>query len=377
MPLTRNLYREDEVVAALQFCVLRGRVVEAAFWATEMLDSSMANEFLVAMRTIWRLGFGIGAIGWYKEFKVLADAEALDAAEAIRLVVALCRIGLAGGRDNSLIVLAGTRLGPEQVALCIVPKGLSGVDAFFAAAVLQGRAITAWRALPSVAEGVVDKMAAFKHGDFGTSLVEICKEFPALLVAGLCLQRGDLEKRFTVPSGDLDEVSAALKDWSRLDGRRRRVYAVPAQALYWVSARGRESVYKSTEGELRGSLERPGRLWGSVYWDDVAEKFGGWKGVRSDAREDFYDLNFPDDIPDEWSSADRAKSHGDGVLQPDKEASLQRFLVTWFGASGSVIWNQFDAAVANIDAKNLEDIDAPVAEPVPLNLGRIRRRVTV
>lgn len=376
MPLTRNLYREDEVVASLQFCVLRARVVEAVFWATEMLDSAMANEFLTAMRTIWRLGFGIGAIGWYKEFKDMAEAEALDADEAIRLVVALCRIGLTGGRDNSFIVLAGTRLAAEQVAFCMVPKGLSGVDAFFAAAVLQGRAITAWRALPSVSEGVLAKMAAFKHGDWGTRMLEICAEFPALIVAGLCIQRGDMEKRFTLPSGDLDEVSDALKAWAGLDGRRRRVYTVPPQALYWISERGRESVYKSTEAELRGSLERPGRLWGSVYWDDVAEKFGGWEGVRSDNREDFYDLHFPDDIPDEWSPADRAKSHGDGVLQPDKKASLQRFLTTWFGASGSIIWNQFDAAVANMDVKNLEDINA-VGEPVALNLGRIRRRVTV
>lgn len=369
MPLTRNLYREDEVDAALQFCVLKGRTVEAVFWATEMLDSGMANEFLAAMRQIWSLGFGIAALQWYKEFKALAAAEALDAAEAIRLVVVLCRIGSTGGHDNSLIVLAGTRLEAEQVAFCMVPRGLTGVDAFFAAAVLQGRAVTAWRAFPSISPGVTATLATFKHGS--TDLVEICEEFPALIVAALCVPRGELRNQ--MPSGELPEVTTAQKEWALLEGKARRVYSVPPQAL-WLTARGRETVYKSNEGELRGSLERPGRLWGSVYWDEVADSLGGWEAIRSDdlVREDFYDLHFPDDIPDEWSSADRGKSHGNGVLQPGQEPSFGRFLA-WFSAYPSVAWNQFDASAANL--KNLDGIGAP-CEPVPLNLGRIRRRVT-
>jgi hypothetical protein len=43
---------------------------------------------------------------------------------------------------------------------------------------------------------------------------------------------------------------------------------------------------------------------------------GGWKRIRrnDDIREAFYDLYFPDDIPDEWSAADQEKSHGYGLF---------------------------------------------------------------
>ena len=114
MPLTRHLYVEEEVGAALQFCILRGRAVEAAFWAMELLDSGMVEEFLASLRSIWLLGFGLAALGWYKAFLALEAAEALDAEEAIRLVVALCRIGINGGRDTSALAIIGSSLPAER-----------------------------------------------------------------------------------------------------------------------------------------------------------------------------------------------------------------------------------------------------------------------
>jgi hypothetical protein len=369
MPLTRNLYREDEVIAALQFCVLRGRCVEAAFWATEALESGMVDPFLDAMRMIWRLGFGIGAIGWYLAFREFAAADELDMDEALRLVVALCRIGLAGGRDHSILVLAGTSVVADQVAPCDV-WGLTGVDAYFAAAVLQGRTISAWRALSSVGVGVVSLVAARKHGEAGVKLMTLYDECPAVMVAGLCL--GSLEKRFALP-GMIPEVEA-LKEESC--GGPRRSFTIPSESLYWLTARGRDTVYSSNEKEMRGSLERPNRLWGSVYWDEVAEGFGGWEAIQKDAsaREAFYAEHFPDDIPDEWSVAERAKSHGRGSMQPGSSPSLQRFLTSWFAGCGSaVIWNQFAAAI-----QGLQSLDS-LAQlmPPPCHLVLEPRRVVL
>jgi hypothetical protein len=102
------------------------------------------------------------------------------------------------------------------------------------------------------------------------------------------------------------------------------------------------SVYSSADSRLCGSLERPGKLWGSVYWDSVAEEAGGWEGIRDipEKREAFYAAHFPDDIPDEWSLAERAKSHGIGSLQKDEVPSIKKFVRSWFGALGSaVVWN--------------------------------------
>jgi len=368
--LTRNLYREDEVVAALQFCILRGRCVEAAFWATEMIESSMTTEFFEALITIWRLGFGIAALPWFSEFKRVEGLDELETDVLLGLVVGLAR----SPRDITYLVMADSKAPPDQVGLCMVPRGLTGVDAFFAAAIIQGRTMTAWRALPSIGEGVMAVVAKHKHGEAGATLLDLSLE-SALIIAALCLPRGELERRLPQPvPGMLDEVVDAVTEWDSLKGRARRVYTVPQESLYLITARGNTTVYESTDAGLRGSLERPGKLWGSVFWDSVAEDLGGWLAVRSDdpTREAFYDDYFPDDIPDEWSLADRAKSHGHGSLQPGTTASASRFLRSWFGAySSAVIWNDFP----KMDFKKLADISAPVGTPVELNLRRATRQI--
>jgi hypothetical protein len=53
----------------------------------------------------------------------------------------------------------------------------------------------------------------------------------------------------------------------------------------------------------------------------------------------FYDTYFAGDIPDEWSSEDRAKSHGYG-LDRRPEVALSRFLDALFQRSKTLeIWN--------------------------------------
>jgi len=94
MPLTRHLYDEDEVVAALQFCVLRGRTVEAAFWCEELLYSEMIEPLLTGLRRIWLYGFGIGALSWFREFQVVSQRQEVSIDEMVSLSVALCSLGL-------------------------------------------------------------------------------------------------------------------------------------------------------------------------------------------------------------------------------------------------------------------------------------------
>lgn len=381
MPLTKNLYREDEVLAALQFCILRGRCVEATFWCEELLESDMAQALLKAMRQIWLFGFGVGALSWCRAFVEFESAEILDGDEAIRLVVSLCRIGTSvGGRDTSFLVLAGSKAAADQVAFCMVPKGLSGADSFFAAAVLQGRTITAWRALPSIVGGTLPRVAEYKHGAAGLAVIALCVDYPALVVAALCLPRDELERRMGVPlPGMLSEVESALEEWRAEEGMRaRRALMLPHECLYWLTSRGATTVYVSSDKYLRGNLERPDKLWGSLYWDAVAEEYGGWESIRNDpdSRETFYEVHFPDDNPDEWSKEDRAKSHGWGSLQPEATPSTEKFLYNWFGRIPSaVIWGELDAAIKNIEARCWDEIDAPVGSIVSLNLNRLQKPV--
>lgn len=344
MPLTRHLYVEDEVAAALQFCVLRGRPLEAAFWAMELLDSGMVEEFFTSLRRIWLLGFGLGALTWYKAFLILEAEDAIDVTEAVKLTVALCRIGINGGRDTSALAIIGSTAAVERTTPSSALSHLKGIDSYFAACILQGRTVSAWRAFGSIGDATLKEIAAKKHGEAGVEIIGLLEKYPPLLIGALCLPRGVVAARLAVcPQSLLSEVERALPDWERKLGRRsRRVYTVPHQCLYWITERGRASVYSSADSRLRGSLERPGKLWGSVYWDSVAEEVGGWEEIRnnSEKREAFYAAHFPDDIPDEWSAAERAKSHGIGCTQKDEVLSVKKFVRSWFGTIGSVVvWN--------------------------------------
>jgi hypothetical protein len=381
MPLTRHLYMEDEVVAAMQWCILRGKYVESAFWCQELLDSGMADALLEAMRSIWLFGFGIGALPWYKAFQTFAEEDVLDPSEAVRLVVALCIIGKAGGRDTSFLSMIGSPRPPDRVGMCITPKGLKGVDAFFASAVKEGRAITAWRAYSqgSMAADTLARVSAWKHGSIGQELCTLLQEkYPAVAVAALCLPRESLEERWNKPLPVTPpEVEDALVDWEASLGRRqRRSFSIPHECLYLITERGCTSVYSSTESRLRGSLERPGKLWGSVFWDEIAEEMGGWEAIRDDptAREQFYDTYFPDDIPDEWSKTDRERSHGLGALQKDETPSPSRFLSKWFGnIPSAVIWDQCKQAIDTRNGKTWVDWVAPHTAPFELDMRRIIR----
>jgi hypothetical protein len=380
MGLTRHLYAEDEVVAALQFCVLRGRAVEAAFWCEELVHSEMADQLIDALRRIWLYGFGIGALSWYRAFEELTKKEELVLEELVGLVVGLCRIGTKGRRDITYLILAGTGAEAEQVNYSIPPKGLTGADAYFLACVEQGRCISAWRALAEITNETLRLTAEHKHREAGLNACALLLDYPALAVAALCLVRGELATRLAEPlPGTLSEVERARSEWEPLLGRRRRrLYPIPHECLYWLTERGSKSVYESSEKRLRGSLEHPAKLWGSIYWDSVADSLGGWEAIRNDpeVRMTFYDTYFPDDTPDEWSTAEREKSHGIGALQPGVDPRAEKFLRTWFGRLPSaVIWNGFnDACKGLADKKNWGDIVA-ISERRPLNLVRLTRRV--
>jgi len=366
MPLTKHLYREDEVLAAMQFCVLRGRIEESVFWCQELLDSGMADALLGALKQIWLLGFGVAALPWYTLYRDIAAADALDPEATLRLVVGLARTPRRGGRDTSFFALLYTSAPPDRVNATTPPRD------FLTAAILQGRATSAWQVWDKTPSSIL-AAAQLKHGDIGTQVVAAIDE-PAIQLAALCLSAPELKRRWTaaIPTEIPSEVAAALQIWTAATGHRsRRAYTIPPDCLYWLTARGNTSVYCSTERELRGSLERPEKLWGSAYWDDIAEEYGGWAAIRDDdeQREAFYASHFPDDISDEWSVADRKVSHGAGTLQPGTEASATRFLRTWFGdIPSAVVWNGFEKALNGMTEapKTLQEIIEARSRPDPL-----------
>jgi hypothetical protein len=285
MPLTRHLYREDEVAAALMLCVDRGLVQEALFWSLELLDSGLTNQFYGALKTIWILSFSKSAPEWLSAFEEEYGKEMLDSDAMLEFVAGLARSPL-----------------PRQ--------------GFIA----RGAAATETAVVNSPSRRALNA-----------------------------------------------DMAALVAEWRRATGRprARRVYKIPVECLYWITARGRElSVYDTTEKEIMGSLEKPGALWGSEYWDEVAVELDeerGWLAVKEDAavREAFYDTHFPDDIPDEWSKAERAKSHGSGVLQRGAQATGLEWIRRWYGAAQSKnILQSFEKVDSMNSLLSLEEVCA-------------------
>ena len=352
MPLTRHLYREDEVQSALMYCILNARTVESSFWCLELLDSQMLDELMVTLRRTWLYGFGVKALGWLRAFQETFEGDSVDQDAILRLVVGLCRIA----KDRSILTLLASNLDtqPDRVNSGTVSEKYSALEAFTALAILQRKTLCAWGGLRATENPDVflRQIAFSKHGVQARKFLAVLDEEQfgewerrATACAALCLNKDEFTAAWLQEAAPplVIEVITALDEWQLLLGRRaRRVYSIPPSSLYWTTQRGRTvSVYDTTEKEIMGRLEKPAGIWGSSFWDSVAEEMGGWAAIKEDddTRELFYDTYFPDDCPDEWSRAERAKSHGGGPLQRDAVAETGRALTNLFGRlSSAVIW---------------------------------------
>jgi hypothetical protein len=387
MPLTRHLYREDEVVAAVMLSIFKGRREEAIFWALELLDSGMVNALLDCGRTIWFYGFGVKTLWWIRAWEMLFAAEEIDGSCVLRLVNALAIAAGCNRKDGTMLALLGVATHPAPIqsqALRLVPpsrtapleslwphdfkEGLNPLENYVAGACQQRKLVAAWRAWNGTARRpeLLEAVLRWRHGEAGVAILSSFvgggQQEAAIALATAALSPEDFAASLSASVADRqipplpEDLQQRLEEWSAATGRprARRAFVIPWDCLWHITERGAHlTVYDSNEKELLGSLEKPGALWGSEFWDDVAEEFGGWEAVRNDpaARESFYATYFPEDIPDEWSAADRAKSHGRGALQKGQQTSAAAWLKRWFGGLDSVlIWKGVEVAcgVANL-----------------------------
>jgi hypothetical protein len=105
--------------------------------------------------------------------------------------------------------------------------------------------------------------------------------------------------------------------WPSLRGRKARLHAIPLEALNEETTRGSMLTKYTNIADIREPiLLLPTAC---AYWRRITAE-AGFKVIsdevevpEDEAYEAFYDLHFPDDIPDEWSAKDQQKSHGRGL----------------------------------------------------------------
>ena len=344
--LTRHLYRFEEVRSAFLFCIKARRLQEAVFWLTELEESCYGGEARRLLFVAWFLFVGVRRVSWLQSW-----AESSSTREGrLDLTVALARCS---ERDSSLwlVLWAG----------CLVePLGPT-----------TGTLVCQWRGLfDKEDEEVWTKLLAAsteERVDQCLEALQVDMRGYALMakVSGVCLCA--LQGRW--PKGTwevatkrrIEEIEKAIIEWEAEKVlRKRRVYSIPYDCLFGMTWRGRGG---NTEGELLELGEA--QFKASPWWKKVvpAEGFGD-----DSAKEAFWDTHFPwttCDHPDEWSKADRAKSHGEGVRNDGATTvPLWRWWRCWICPEHLYVWGRDLEAIQAFVKEARADAAASVLDQV-------------
>ena len=345
--LTKHLYRKDEVLSSLRWSIITHNVTETAFWCTELFVSGLIQECTELLETIWFYHIGFGS--WFALRLVLSIYETGDISQEDLLAIA-CAFAKRRLCDSTVfhLLLRGAIAKPwtpafphsneyqtvQQAVLDCLKRGK------LQEAWLLGRALTEEEQWPLLTElatdlGRLDELNVLKE------LRECRQESLAAVYVLVSLDhitwmQSQEALNNTIPR----EVEAAIAEWSipGLSMKKRRAMKPKPEALLHLTLRSQQSPYESSEPQIQGGLLEA--LMASEYWSAVLEPYmadGKWKTQRH--KEIFYDTHFPQDIPDEWSSADREMSHGRG-LGKSPELARSRFIQYTLQHSKSLeLWN--------------------------------------
>jgi hypothetical protein len=349
MPLTRHLYEIDECVSALQLCIRNGWP-RALFWLWELIVSQEEELALKTLTDLWLLRGGGYDPYWYQAdtwserylrlSAAIRNANSLNTERFLQVTAAMpvrpsvtprpatAKVAV---RRKQLAAAFVASLDPSEqadaanfwISFDSACRQHSRTDAFWLlqAAQHQLSADAIWSALEISARGPIAlkeiiqdlRTAASPH-----PVQQILYQAAATLI--LCTPSKEHEAMLQQPP-DL-RIKTAEQDWASWTvtaGRRQaRMYAIPADALHTETTRGSMEYKYTNIGDVREPV--PLLSEGCTFWQKALkahgiitdEETGATEFPDDDVLESFYEIHFPDDIPDEWSKADQEKSHGRG-----------------------------------------------------------------
>ena len=323
--LTRHLYRIDEVKASCKYALIKKNYREALFWSMELIDTLMGDDLKQIMVSAWFEGVGRCS------YPLLFDLLHAETEELLQYVGAFCSTE----RDASIysLLVLGS-LDWEKQYDYVVPMQVVAEDKevrCILRALKQGKSLFAWTLLRCRwSLDAWDILLDTKPLSRERSVIETLRAMTThkweSRAAAVLLVSDKMGGGWKAVRHSMDD--ALFEEWSALEGRRaRRIYRCRPEAIVYGTQRGELSRGATNIQEIREPLTA---LYGSPYWDTVAEDFGGWRPIykNDESKETFYELYFPDDIPDEWSREDQEKSHGVG-LAFDDQTEVDRKMKFW------------------------------------------------
>jgi hypothetical protein len=350
--ITRHFYKQDEVLAALVFCICTNRPREAVFWAQELIDSNLIVECFQILVISWTKLKSIGGLAWLESALALWDSGELDEEKVILLTYQLACCSVRDATPLALLVL-GLREYPK------VPERLRtkavGWQALFRAAVAERKVLFAWLLLrvewmdhPDAVWDLLESLSP------QAKLLRVAEKVEFLEGTEWVLRAVAVASLFPHPVSTLRaeipaDVQKSRAEWAAALGRRsRREYTIPRDCLYGLSARGLMVNTASTVNDLGDLLEQ---MEIAPYW---SEALGGRAFVDLPVEEqiEFTGLYFPDGHPVTWSVSEQAKSHGYGVLRPGEDICSAKYWRTWIRREKSLlIWRGIEQTYKELEGK--------------------------
>ena len=344
--LTIHLYRRDEVLASLRWAIITNNYTETAFWGLELYDSNMEEDVLSMLTTLWFTQIGFGS---FKSLEKIRDLDLTDRDSWVGyLISAWTRVKVHDSTAFHLLIRGASEPVTWTPSFAHTKEYTSVAEAF-EDCLTRGKIQEAWllgRAMKSSEQWLVlEKLADSLQRSRELNLLRTSLEdYEARAAAHVLVTLDDT--MWSAAIKDLDmrelpvELGTAIDDWDNEDSpRKRRVFKIRPEAILFITDRSSQPMNVSCQTDIMdGLLEN---LRASTYWSAVLENFmAGDKWLSDDSKEDFYETFFPNDIPDEWSEADREKSHGRG-LGREYAVGQQRFLDTLFQKSMTLgIWQR-------------------------------------
>ena len=398
MPLSRHFYSLDEVHAALTYSSRRNDSVETLFWCQELILSGHIGETISTLFEAWLWHKGPFHLSWLRNAWSTLRSDTLTPDDILLAASHLSTIPYQQ-QDHSLWNILALSSNPDRVT----PKTPSWIsldidaeELYFIRALYQGKARSAWWMAQQWKDervwSVLESYAAHRYPTFvwdalrnyehllGYRSPEYDIIIRCLAVLSCCLSLEQYDKsQKELPSQLLASQKDALERWDTCVGyKKRRIYTIPTACLYGVTERGRHHWSHTNVRELN-NIEPS--LIGCPFWEEAIAEYGSiirnriqWNS--DDDLEEFYDRYFPDDIPDEWTKAEKAVSHGDGVLGPTEVVTLFKYSRSTFIKWSRLAWNtqelvqkqvkrEWDGTLSAIYKPSIIEIyDKKILEPV-------------
>jgi len=298
--LTRHFYELETVCYALLDSLRHKRTTEAVFWARELVLSYEDETLTKTMIQAWIMFMGSQRIDWLDAwFSIACDAGGCDAGGCQRLVLV--------AEFSERTIGIGQRLSCV-LTFWIASRGFSPVASEERVAQALGEndpiCLYWWlgtsydkkpSSLLSLVSSYVDSPELFDSLNKAVCLklsVHLRTLLSVCAVQLLCLE--SYPEPLQITRGPL--VAELLSTWST-GKRQSRLFSIKPEML----PQGYKRILQADalcESAVKVMAQ------GCKFWQNIGALINDDSSLES-----VVDTYFPDDIPDEWSVADRAKSH--------------------------------------------------------------------